>query len=420
MWNILFKKAYEDGYDYFYQCGDDIHFNTQNWINDCIAVLRKNNNIGVAGPISTNLNRLLLTQSFVSRKHMEIFGYYFPPEILNWYCDDWISDVYKNDYFFRFIHHIAPNMGGEERYRVERDKTQYFEQIEIGKKTLRKYLDKYNNNFANYENDCYYVCSRGLIKSCHAYSNIFQSDINIFTNCEIKPTDRIIYVCNRAMKHFMTETFDKITRECDKSFVLVSGDSDATMYDEILSHDEFNKLINHPKLIHWFCQNYNNNQHPKITSMPIGLDYHTMMQRDIFWGPRAMPVDQEKVIFDIKKYNYKNFYDREIKCYANFHFSMNAKYGYDRRDALKNIDKSLVYYESTQTNRKSTWETQSKYAFVISPLGNGLDCHRTWEALALGCIPIVKKSNLDIMYTDIKILKPTTPRIVNLFKLSYE
>lgn len=32
--------------------------------------------------------------------------------------------------------------------------------------------------------------------------------------------------------------------------------------------------------------------------------------------------------------------------------------------------------------------------FVISPPGNGVDCHRTWEALALGAIPVVLRSAL--------------------------
>ncbi len=30
--------------------------------------------------------------------------------------------------------------------------------------------------------------------------------------------------------------------------------------------------------------------------------------------------------------------------------------------------------------------------YVLSPPGNGFDCHRTWEAIYLGCIPIVKKA----------------------------
>ena len=34
----------------------------------------------------------------------------------------------------------------------------------------------------------------------------------------------------------------------------------------------------------------------------------------------------------------------------------------------------------------------SSYKFALSPEGNGIDCHRTWECLYLGVIPIVKKS----------------------------
>jgi hypothetical protein len=30
-----------------------------------------------------------------------------------------------------------------------------------------------------------------------------------------------------------------------------------------------------------------------------------------------------------------------------------------------------------------------RYKWVCSPKGNGADCHRTWEALYMGCIPLV-------------------------------
>ena len=47
---------------------------------------------------------------------------------------------------------------------------------------------------------------------------------------------------------------------------------------------------------------------------------------------------------------------------------------------------------------------QSKYTFVISPHGNGLDCHRTWEALCLGCIPIMKHSSISYLFEDLPVL----------------
>ena len=115
MWNILFDKAYSDGYEYFYQCGDDIVFKTNDWVNDSIKILKKIN-IGLTGPINNN-NRIL-TQSFVSRTHMEIFGWYFPIEIKNWCCDDWYNMVYYPEYLYPLHNHFAENNGGAPRYDI--------------------------------------------------------------------------------------------------------------------------------------------------------------------------------------------------------------------------------------------------------------------------------------------------------------
>ena len=116
MWNILFRKAYDDGCDFFFQCGDDISFETKGWDNDCIKTLGDNNNIGVTGP--RNNNPRILTQTFVSRKHMDIFGFYFPETIRNWCCDDWICDVYRPKNYFPLQNHFCSNDGGPPRYAI--------------------------------------------------------------------------------------------------------------------------------------------------------------------------------------------------------------------------------------------------------------------------------------------------------------
>jgi hypothetical protein len=46
----------------------------------------------------------------------------------------------------------------------------------------------------------------------------------------------------------------------------------------------------------------------------------------------------------------------------------------------------------------------SKLSFVVSPFGHGFDCIRTFEALCLGCIVIMKKSFLDFIYEDLPVL----------------
>ena len=42
--------------------------------------------------------------------------------------------------------------------------------------------------------------------------------------------------------------------------------------------------------------------------------------------------------------------------------------------------------------------------FVVCPHGNGYDTHRLWEALILGCIPIVRTSGLDKLYDGLPVL----------------
>lgn len=137
IWNTLFEKAYNQNYNYFVQCGDDIRFE-KNWLEPCISALKQNNDIGISGPIDIN-NHKILTQTVVSRKHMEIFGYYFPTEIKNWYCDDWINKVYG--YFdLVFPNGICENQGGVERYDVKHlEPTEINIIIEKSKSVLCKY-----------------------------------------------------------------------------------------------------------------------------------------------------------------------------------------------------------------------------------------------------------------------------------------
>lgn len=120
MWNKLFDIAYNDNYEYFYQCGDDIIFTTKGWINDSIITLKKHNDIGLTGPINNN-NRIM-TQAFISRKHYDIFGWLFPEEIINWGCDDWYNILYSPNYIYPLTKHLAANIGGTPRYDINDNK----------------------------------------------------------------------------------------------------------------------------------------------------------------------------------------------------------------------------------------------------------------------------------------------------------
>ena len=252
------------------------------------------------------------------------------------------------------------------------------------------------------ENNNIYVSSRGLLKSCDYFSLTPHSSIRqLIKYPQLEKIKNIknpsIYICSSAIPHFINVMLPLI----DFSFILVSGDCDETIPNEILNTSHFNKLLSDIRLIHWFCQNMTF-EHKKITKIPIGLDYHTLTQRPL-WGPMTSCHDQEKMLTMIKNKSVP-FWNRNIKCYANFQFSMNTKLGYDRKDAYQKFNKNLVYYEENKVTRLITWNKQKDFAFVICPHGGGLDCHRNWEALCLGCIPIVKTSAIDNLYKDLPVL----------------
>ena len=46
----------------------------------------------------------------------------------------------------------------------------------------------------------------------------------------------------------------------------------------------------------------------------------------------------------------------------------------------------------------------SKYTFVLCPFGVGMDCHRTWEALCLGCIPILCAPIFKKLFEELPVL----------------
>ena len=118
-WNKLAEYAFnsEIKYDYFFQIGDDIVLETSNWTSAFINKLNQKNDIGVVGPCHLNNYNGRIAQgkpyvienAFVSRKHLEIFGYFFHPSIKNWYCDDWITQVYKNIFSEIHIDYLCRN-----------------------------------------------------------------------------------------------------------------------------------------------------------------------------------------------------------------------------------------------------------------------------------------------------------------------
>jgi hypothetical protein len=92
------------------------------WVGLALSALRGYSppNVGVVGPICREGNTRIITHDLVHRTHLEIFDYYYPPILSDWWMDDWITMVYDERHFtkgpFVVRHHVS--MHGT-RYSVD-------------------------------------------------------------------------------------------------------------------------------------------------------------------------------------------------------------------------------------------------------------------------------------------------------------
>ncbi|MCQ9203185.1 MAG: hypothetical protein JJ845_001675 [Prochlorococcus marinus CUG1436] len=74
------------------------------------------------------------------------------------------------------------------------------------------------------------------------------------------------------------------------------------------------------------------------------------------------------------------------------------------REKYEFILKNFGYKNKLYKDLKEYRDILSSSYFVISPPGNGLDCHRTWEALIHKTIPIIERKYYLFQHLDLPIL----------------
>jgi hypothetical protein len=141
-------------------------------------------------------------------------------------------------------------------------------------------------------------------------------------------------------------------------------------------------ILESPKITRWLTQNYDGTiVHPKLRAIPIGLDVHTKGHTKAAVA-RAV---SERTALPTRRMG-------PLCCF------MSPSHP-ERAAMMETIrDNPTVAFDTHRRTFDETMRLYTRYRFVLSPRGNGLDCHRTWEALLAGCIVITRTSPLDAMY----------------------
>lgn len=142
------RAAYNAGAVYFYRINDDTELMV-NWARKYVEGLGTLSvPYGVVGPLCNQGNELILTHDFTTRTHMEIFEMnYYPPELVDWWMDDWISLVYGKSRTFKaksvpVMHHTGSH---GTRYTVDSSNAKRLDAlVESGRKKIRQYMLTHN------------------------------------------------------------------------------------------------------------------------------------------------------------------------------------------------------------------------------------------------------------------------------------
>lgn len=243
------------------------------------------------------------------------------------------------------------------------------------------------------------VNSRGLAQLCEHYpfyknDKLFESDTknkmktDFYKN--INDGDRV-YVITSELPWFIENVLPSI----DCRFNLLTGSAVTGPYEEL----GFKKLYNlseDNRIKFWFAQNidFNFKEFDKFFQIPLGVDFHKE-------SSKKTPYQQERELFSIQS-KLKSFQERPQIAICNFNHLLHI--GSDPLCRLNYLPKNTSdRYECLKCSssmkklpkqyRVDYWKEHEKGKWVYSPMGKGQDCHRTYEAIVLGSVPIVNSNS---------------------------
>lgn len=175
--------------------------------------------------------------------------------------------------------------------------------------------------------------------------------------------------------------FNQIHPHIKHPYILVSHNADHA------APGEFESYLEDEKILKWFGQNPTIMHHPKFVPVPIGV--------------------ANRYVGDHGNINNFNGFILGLKSVKACLLGYNFEPGSNRTERGPVHD---MFFNKSYVKNLLGWPHRqyltrmSEAQFILSPRGNGLDCHRTWEAMIVGAIPVMKSSMLDELLEGLPVL----------------
>lgn len=173
-----------------------------------------------------------------------------------------------------------------------------------------------------------------------------------------------------------------------EDLTIITHNSDAYLYDTDIPDDDqgidVDELVCYSR---WFGQN---SYTEKVIPIPIGFENKRWEK---VFGPKS------QWLSDVKNRSI----DPESLVYLNCNISTRPKdrgecYRYADGSEIVDVDRSKLDYIEYLTQIK-------RHKYTLCPRGHGLDCHRTWEVLMMGRVPIlIREGQMERLYKGLPVL----------------
>lgn len=194
----------------------------------------------------------------------------------------------------------------------------------------------------------------------------------------------IIYCDTHQINHFKELLTTK------KNLTIITHNSDGYVCDENpwkehgVNTNDFEGCY-----VKWYAQN-SYSKKDNVIPIPIGFENTRWEQH---FGPKTQWLN-EILSEDTAPVN---------PIYFNCQEATNKTERQNCRIICSKFD--FVNMDSPNLSYKEYLRAIKLHKFTLSPEGNGLDCHRTWEVLAMQRVPILKKAGaLERLYKDLPVL----------------
>ena len=151
----------------------------------------------------------------------------------------------------------------------------------------------------------------------------------------------------------------------------------------------FYEIIKIKNLRKIYCQNLNlhglDNFSEKLNHLPIGHCFHNFF---------------ENLNLIEKKIKDASLNHKENKLLIPYHNTTNQS----RAQEINLLKSKTFCRHAKKSDYLPYLENLSRYRFALSLHGAGADCHRHWEILSVGSIPLIKSSFLDPLFDDLPVI----------------